>query len=363
MIVARAGGLLGLWPARTCSAAPARGPLGGRGGRRRDGALALVAVQHRARQLRGPARRGGAVGGDRAPRPATTAPRWRCATAAALMRPEAWPFLFALRRSGCGARYGSAALCRGRALVPLLWFGPDVLGAGGALGASHTARGVPSPGSAKLADVPVRWPSWATPRRSARSPPWSSRCSPPGSAGRWPAGSSLAALAWVVIVAVMTTAGYAGNPRYLVAAAALGAALAGAGAVRAATRAAARLTAAAARGARRAGVRPASRAVARRRAARSPRRAGRAPLGALVLVAAVLLTTGGTPARPVDRAALEPRRADAFDRRDRRGGRARRARRLLARSGRARGRGRCVAWRLDLPMRDMDKRAGARPRS
>ena len=38
-------------------------------------------------------------------------------------------------------------------LVPLLWFGPDVLGAGGALGASHTARGVPSPGSAKLAST------------------------------------------------------------------------------------------------------------------------------------------------------------------------------------------------------------------
>ena len=32
------------------------------------------------------------------------------------------------------------------------------------------------------------------------------------------------ALAWVAIVALMTTAGYAGNPRYLVAAAAIGAA-------------------------------------------------------------------------------------------------------------------------------------------
>ena len=38
-----------------------------------------------------------------------------------------------------------------------------------------------------------------------------------------------AALAWVAIVAVMTQAGYAGNPRYNVAAAAIGCVLAGVG--------------------------------------------------------------------------------------------------------------------------------------
>ena len=38
--------------------------------------------------------------------------------------------------------------------VPLLWFGPDVLGTGGALGASAAARGTASPQSAVYADVP-----------------------------------------------------------------------------------------------------------------------------------------------------------------------------------------------------------------
>ena len=77
-----------------------------------------------------------------------------CATAAALMRPEAWPFLglygFWLWRRDEDRR----AVIAAAAIVPLLWFGPDLLGAGGALGASHTARGVPSPGSAKLEAVP-----------------------------------------------------------------------------------------------------------------------------------------------------------------------------------------------------------------
>ena len=77
-----------------------------------------------------------------------------CATAAALMRPEAWPFLglygvWLWRRDE-----DRRAVIAAAAIVPLLWFGPDLLGAGGALGASHTARGVPSPGSAKLESVP-----------------------------------------------------------------------------------------------------------------------------------------------------------------------------------------------------------------
>ena len=39
--------------------------------------------------------------------------------------------------------------------MPLLWFGPDVLGAGGALGASDAARGTASPQSAVYADLPA----------------------------------------------------------------------------------------------------------------------------------------------------------------------------------------------------------------
>ena len=77
-------------------------------------------------------------------------------TAAALMRPEVWPFLGAYgvwlwRRDPADRR----AVILAGASIPLLWFGPDVLGAGGALDASKTARGVPSPGSAKLASIPA----------------------------------------------------------------------------------------------------------------------------------------------------------------------------------------------------------------
>ena len=116
------------------------------------------------------------------------------------------------------------------ALIPLLWFGPDVLG--------RAARWAP------------RTPRAACRARAARSSrtipalavlgDTATICTLPAVAAVLAAvlGGPLArrifaaAAAWVVIVAVMTVAGYAGNPRYLVAAAALGAALAGAGAVR-----------------------------------------------------------------------------------------------------------------------------------
>ena len=75
------------------------------------------------------------------------------ATAAALMRPEVWPFLGAY---GVWLwRTDRRAVILAGAAIPLLWFGPDLLGAGGALDASRTARGVPSPGSAKLESIPV----------------------------------------------------------------------------------------------------------------------------------------------------------------------------------------------------------------
>ena len=117
--------------------------------------------------------------------------------AASLLRPEAWPFLglYALhlwrsRQEPLGV------LLLALAPVPLLWFGPDVLGAGGALGASDAARGTASPQSAVYADVPalevladfaalVTWPvlalaaagaalggaprGWSPPARSAGS--------------------------------------------------------------------------------------------------------------------------------------------------------------------------------------------------
>jgi len=256
-----------------------------------------------------------------------------CATAAALMRPEAWPFLGA---------YGlwlwrddrRAVLVAG-ALIPLLWFGPDLLGAGGALGASHTARGVPSPGSAKLADIPALAVLGDT----------ATICTLPavaaailaavlgGTLARW---IFAAAAAWVVIVAVMTVAGYAGNPRYLVAAAALGAALAGAGAVLTAQSAATRL----------AGGRGES-------ASRASAPAWAAPTGALVLIALVLAVTGATLRDQWTELGSRADAADAFDGVIARAG----GRDALVDCSRVRTSARArslVAWRLDLPMRDLD---------
>ncbi len=154
--------------------------------------------------------------------------------AASLLRPEVWPFLafhglwLARRDTEPAARAGVAA---GFATVPLLWFVPGALGGGGAAAA---AQGTPSAGSAALADVPflavlgdavelLTIPAalalllaLATTAREDRR-------------ARELAG---AALAYVGLVAAMTQLGYAGNPRYLVPAAAVGAALAGAGAAR-----------------------------------------------------------------------------------------------------------------------------------
>ena len=147
-------------------------------------------------------------------------------TAAGLMRPEVWPFLglYGVWLWSASARWVIGA----GAVTLLLWFGPDVLGAGGALDASSAGRGIPSPGSAKLADIPVL----ALLRDTATLftlPALLAAVFATG--GRDARRIALGAAAWVAIVAVMTVAGYAGNPRYLVAAAALGAALAGVGAV------------------------------------------------------------------------------------------------------------------------------------
>ena len=149
--------------------------------------------------------------------------------AAALLRPEVWPFLglYALWLWRTGrAPLGLLALAL--APVPLLWFGPDVLGADGALGASDAARGTASPQSAVYADVPalevlVDFAELVTP------PVLVAGVAGAVLGGRVARALGVAALAWVLLVAVMTQAGYAGNPRYNVAPAALVCVLAGVG--------------------------------------------------------------------------------------------------------------------------------------
>jgi len=149
--------------------------------------------------------------------------------AAALLRPEAWPFLglYALWLWRTG-RESPGVLALALIPVPLLWFGPDAIGAGGALGASDAARGTASPQSAVYADFPALevladFAALVTP------PVLLAALIGVVLGGRTARGLAAGALAWVALVAVMTQAGYAGNPRYNVAPAAIACVLAGLG--------------------------------------------------------------------------------------------------------------------------------------
>jgi hypothetical protein len=156
---------------------------------------------------------------------------------AALLRPEAWPFLggYAFWLWRCGHER-LPLLAAALLPVPLLWFGPDAVGAGGALGASEAARGTASPQSAVNAGFPalevlLDFAELLT------IPALLAAAAGVALGGTVERRLAAAALGWVAIVAVMTQAGYAGNPRYNVAAAAVGCALAGAGAARLSSRA------------------------------------------------------------------------------------------------------------------------------
>jgi hypothetical protein len=149
--------------------------------------------------------------------------------AAALLRPEAWPFLggYALWLWRTG-REPLGPIAAALLPVPLLWFGPDVIGAGGALGASEAARGTASPQSAVHADFPALevLADFAT---LLTVPALLAAAAGAALGGTIARRLAAAALGWVALVAVMTQAGYAGNPRYNVAAAAVGCVLAGVG--------------------------------------------------------------------------------------------------------------------------------------
>jgi hypothetical protein len=154
------------------------------------------------------------------------------AVAAALLRPEVWPFL------ACYAVLVWRAEPRRRPVVatallalPALWFLPDLWGSGDLLRSAARAR-IPNPGAPALAERPAL----EVVRRFADLPPV------------FPAVAALAALAlasgrerltklalaaaaatWIALVALLSEAGYAGEPRYLLPAAAVMAALAGVG--------------------------------------------------------------------------------------------------------------------------------------
>jgi hypothetical protein len=151
------------------------------------------------------------------------------AACAGLLRPEVWPFIGIyvvwLRRPE-----GLLAL----AAIGIGWLLPDAIGQDGLFAASDIARRTASPGSAQLEAVPglavlrdavEQLGVAALLAAVAALVPWR-RASPTVRA------MALAAVAYVAIVAVSAQAGFAGNPRYLVPAAALGCVLAGIGVAR-----------------------------------------------------------------------------------------------------------------------------------
>jgi len=176
--------------------------------------------------------------------------------AAGLLRPETWPFLglyalYVFVREP-RARLLAAALM---GLLPVMWLGPELWGAGDALRAASRAQ-EPTQFSAAFADRPAL----AVLDRAQRFVPWpvklgvlaagvvgalgyaSGRDAGPGSARAWAARASsgpaavrvtlalaVVAAAWFALVAVMTELGYAGNSRYLAVPIALTCVVGGAG--------------------------------------------------------------------------------------------------------------------------------------
>ncbi|HEY8502020.1 MAG TPA: hypothetical protein VIL21_04995, partial [Solirubrobacterales bacterium] len=134
-------------------------------------------------------------------------------TAAALLRPEVWPFLavwaFFATRERPGLRRAAVAVA---VLVPVSWFVPDIVGAGNPLEGGETARaggvepldGLRVLGRALAAPLVAAWLGLALLL-------WRQR----GELDRPLAVLLAGAGAWVLLVALMAVAGFAGLPRFL----------------------------------------------------------------------------------------------------------------------------------------------------
>lgn len=154
-------------------------------------------------------------------------------TAAALLRPEVWPFLavwawFATRER---PRLRAAAIAVA-VLVPLAWFVPDIVGAGNPLEGGETARaggiepldGLEVLGRALVAPLAAAWLGIALLL-------WRERKGLDRTLTILLAGAG----AWIALVALMAIAGFAGLPRFLAPATAVVGVLGGVGLARAAT--------------------------------------------------------------------------------------------------------------------------------
>ena len=161
--------------------------------------------------------------------------------AAALLRPEVWPFLglYGLWLWFAEPRL-RMRLVVFAALVPALWFLPEWWGSGDPFRAGSRAN-APNPGSAAFADT-LRSSCSAASARSCRAGRGGdahrlSACAAVAwirrrASGRDPGGRGARRFAWFALVAGMTEAGFAGNQRYLIVTTAAVCVLGGLGAAR-----------------------------------------------------------------------------------------------------------------------------------
>jgi hypothetical protein len=150
----------------------------------------------------------------------------------ALLRPEVWPFLafyavWLWRREPAARRLVVLLL----PLVPLLWFLPELWGSGDLLRSSERAQ-IPNPGAPTLAARPAlevveRFVAMLAPPIALTA----LAAAVVALRRREPAALALAvgAAGWAALVAGMSEAGYSGEERYLLVAAALASVLAGIG--------------------------------------------------------------------------------------------------------------------------------------
>jgi len=146
-------------------------------------------------------------------------------TAAALLRPEAWPFLalYGLSVRGHHPRLRAATIVIA-ILVPVAWFVPDIVGAGTPLEGSETARaggiepldGLAVMGRALAAPLAACWIGLALLLwRGDFVNQWFAKAPDASSRDRTLAILLAGAVAWILLVALMAIAGFAGLPRFL----------------------------------------------------------------------------------------------------------------------------------------------------
>ncbi len=149
---------------------------------------------------------------------------------AALLRPEAWPFfgLYGLWLAWAH-RDRLALVAAGFASLPALWLLPELWGSGNLLRAAERAQ-QPRADSAAFAPNPVEvvvdnatamlpWPAYlgllvVLVTLAARRAGWAPR--PPREARLAVGALVVVSLAWIALVAYMTSDGFSGNQRYLV---------------------------------------------------------------------------------------------------------------------------------------------------